>query len=201
MKKFLLILLIVFNSATVNAEPVLLGLHVLLNGLATKYLPGHEPTSYHGPYIGLNYGWKYELSDLYKVSSSSEGSDRGSAGATLGYQFLRTESWDFSVEIFRQLVDYKDKNNFEGEDTIDGFGFRLNYGILALKFGYAIHGFKDSANYYDGGYYTGFGLEYVLQTVSVYFELTDYYVGDRNLHIAGFDVGIKYFFDMSTGNR
>ncbi len=190
--------LFILVSTVVRAEPLLLGAHVLLNGLASKYLPDHRPTTFHGPYLGVNYGWKYELNSIYKSNSNSEGSNRGSFGALAGYQFLNTELWDFSLEIFRKYVDYKDASNYEGEDTIDGGGLRIHYSMLVFKIGYAVHGFKNFENYYDGGYYTGFGLEYVFANVGVYFELTDYYVGDRDKHLAGFDLGFKYYFDNSN---
>ena len=186
-------------SKRVAAEPLLLGTHLALNALASKYLPDHRPTSYHGPYVGINYGWKYELSSIYKTNANTEGSDRGSIGFTLGYQFLNTEAWDFSVEIFRQLIDYKDAGNNEGEDTLDGGGLRFHYHVLVFKLGYAVHGFKGSDNYYDAGYYTGFGLEYVLGNVGLSIEMTDYFAGDRQKHLSGFEVGLKYYFDNSTG--
>ncbi|HAZ13414.1 MAG: hypothetical protein A2X86_14680 [Bdellovibrionales bacterium GWA2_49_15] len=197
-KKLVLIFLMIF-PVSVMAEPLLLGAHLLLSGLASNYLPDNRPTSYHGPFLGLNYGWKYELSSLYKINPNTEGSNRGSLGFDAGYQFLCTDSWDFGVEIFRHLVDYKNAGNFEGEDTIDGVGVRVNYTVLVFKLGFASHGFKDTDNYYDAGYYTGFGLEYVFANVGISFEMTDYYVGDRQKHLSGFDVGLRYYFDNSTG--
>ncbi|MBI2521779.1 MAG: hypothetical protein HYV97_15290 [Bdellovibrio sp.] len=198
MKKIILIILLSYPMSAV-AEPLLLGAHLLLNSLASNYLPDHRPTSYHGPFLGMSYGWKYELSSMYKINPNTEGSDKGSLGFIAGYQFLCTETWDFSLEVFRHLVDYKDASNFEGEDTIDGIGFRLNYTVLVFKLGYASHGFKGSDNYYDGGYYTGFGLEYVLANVGINFEMTDYYVGDRDKHLSGFDFSLRYYFDNSAG--
>jgi hypothetical protein len=199
LRRWLFLIGLACMGLTARAEPILLGTHLLLNGLAAKYLPDHRPTSYHGPYVGLNYGFKYELNRLYKTSSSSEGSDRGSLGFILGYQFLNTEVWDFSLEAFRQLVDYKDVNDNEGEDTIDGAGLRIHYSVLVFKLGFAVHGFKGSEDYYDAGYYTGFGMEYVLGRVGVSAELTDYYISDRDKHLSGFEVGLKYYFDNSTG--
>ncbi|MBT4791916.1 MAG: hypothetical protein HON90_10120 [Halobacteriovoraceae bacterium] len=81
-----------------------------------------------------------------------------------------------------------------GSDTIDSFGFRFNYGLLAFKLGWSSHAFDDTDNKHDGGTYTGVGFDIYLKKFSFYMDITDHYLEDRKTHIAGGDIGLRYHF-------
>lgn len=193
MLKIVLFLSLLGASYPAKAD-LFLATHLLLNTLATKFLPNYESTTFHGPYLGLTYGYRFELGDSYKLGSDTEGSEKTSPGISLGYQFLRSASHKLAVTYDRKYAKYQTENEVEGEDVIDSFGFRFNWGLMAFKLGWSSHAFEDSDNRHDAGAYTGIGFDLYAGQWSFYMDLTDHYLEDRGEHIAGGDIGLRYSF-------
>lgn len=192
MKKLLasLLLLVSFSA---HAD-LFLATHLLLNTLAAKFLPDYESTTFHGPYVGITYGYRFELGEAYKLGSDTEGSEKTSPGLALGYQFLQSSSHKLALTYDRKYAKYQTINELEGEDVIDSFGVRFNWGLMAFKFGWASHAFEDQDNKHDAGSYTGIGFDIWAGQWSFYMDLTNYYLEDRKEHITGGDVGLRYNF-------
>lgn len=192
MKLIILLAALFIQSAKAD---LFLATHLLLNTLAVNYLPSYETNSYHGPYIQGTYGLRYEKGDAYKTGSQTEGSSESSPGFGAGYQFLRSTSHKLALTYDRIGATYQGENDVEGEDTIDAFGLRFNWGILAFKLGWASHALDDdSDNKHDGGSFTGIGFDIYLGRFSLFMDLTDYYLEDRKTHIAGGDIGFRFSF-------
>jgi hypothetical protein len=172
-----------------------LATHLLLNTLASNYLPEYKSTTFHGPYLGGSYGYRYELGDAYKTGSDTEGSIKTSWTMSAGYHFLRSESHKLAITYDRAFTKYEGEDQIEGEDTIDSFGFRFNWGMLAFKMGWSNHAFDDSQeNIHDGGTFTGIGFDLFFEKFSIFMDITDHYLEDRKTHIAGGDFGVRYSF-------
>jgi len=195
----LIIFLFLFVPQISKAEPFLLGAHLLVNSLAQKFLPGYEPTTFHGPFVGINFPFMYERNEPYKIAGDSEGSTETGFGFSGGYHFVASQTHSISLELFRNDTRYKDQTSFEGRDIIDGIGLRFRWKLLVLKAGYANHGFKNEADKYDNGYYTGVGVEIGLGRLTLYTEVTDYFLEDRDKHLAGFDLGLRWAFKGREG--
>ena len=193
-------IIFLFNINTAQAD-FFLATHLLLNTLAVKYLPSYESTTAHGAFITGNHGYRYELGDSFKTGSDTEGSEKSSPGIGAGYQFLNSTSHKFSIVYQRKFAKYQTINEVEGSDTIDSFGFRFNWGLLAFKFGWSNHAFDDDTdNKHDGGSYSGIGFDLYYKRISFYMDLTDHYLEDRKIHIAGGDIGFRYHFGSMLGN-
>lgn len=192
-----LALLALFISFSAKADPFL-ATHLILNALAVKYLPQYEGSTHHGAFVALDYGYRYEQGEPYKLGAKTEGSHKPSYGLRLGYQFLRTETHRLGVVYSRKYAKFITKAGNEDSDTIDSLGMRLNWGVFAIKFGWASHGFKNQTNKYDAGVYTGIGFDIDYGRISIYFDLTDHYLEEREQHMAGGDIGIRYAFGDNT---
>lgn len=177
-----------------------LAAHLLLNSLAVNYLPDYASTTYHGSYIGGSHGYRWELGDAYKLSSDTEGSAKSSPSLLAGYQFLRSPSHKFAITYERKSANFKGENDLEGKDIMDSFGLRFNFGMFAIKMGWTNHALDDDANNkHDGGYFTGFGFDFYFERFSIFFDLTDHYLEDRDIHLAGGDIGFRYSFGEVGG--
>lgn len=190
--KFFLIFLLTLSTASAD---IFLATHLLLNSVAVKYLPQYKSTTFHGPYLGASYGYRYEVGDAYKLGSETEGTEKPSYTINAGYHFLKSDSHKLAITYDRAFVNYKAEDDFEGEDTIDSFGLRFNWGLFAIKFGWSNHAFEDDTdNKHDGGAFTGIGFDLFIDKFSIYFDITDHYLEDRKQHIAGGDIGLRYSF-------
>lgn len=191
-------LIIIFTTSVLSTKvhaDLFLATHLLLNTFATKYLPEYESTSYHGAYLGVSYGHRYELGDSYKTGTKTEGSEKSSTTLSAGYHFLNSESHKLAITYDRSYTQYQTKNKVEGKDTIDSFGLRFNLGVFAIKAGWSNHAFSDdSDNKHDGGAFTGIGFDLFFGKFSFYMDITDHYLEERKEHIAGGDFGIRYSF-------
>jgi len=182
---------------TAQASPFL-AIHIFLNSLASKYLPGWQPSSAQGPYVAYNHGFLYEQGSAYKTGSGTRGSGKPSMGLDLGYLFLRSESHQLGIEVFRKYINFQADGAREGEDVVDGGGLRLTWGVLGFKAGYSVHRFDLEANHYDAGFYTGFGLEFGHERWSVFLDLTSHHLVEHERHMAGIDLGLRYYFGDGT---
>lgn len=197
MKKIVLALSLLFIHTTAKAD-IFLATHLILNALAVKYVPDYESTSFHGPTTSIDYGYRYEQGEAYKLGKNTVGSKKPSYGIRLGYQFLSTETHKLAFVYARKYAKFIGKSKNEAEVTIDSFGMRLNFGILAIKFGWSSHGFEDTANKYDAGVYTGVGFDINYGKFSIYMDLTSHYLEERDQHMAGGDIGLRYSWGDST---
>jgi hypothetical protein len=98
----------------------------------------------------------------------------------------------------RKYAKYIGKDKVEQDDVIDSFGLRLNFKILALKFGWSTHAFDGQTNKHDAGVYTGVGFDFVMGKWLIYMDLTSHYLEERDQHMAGGDIGIRYYWDSSS---
>lgn len=197
MKKIVLFMALFIYQPIAKAD-IFLATHLLLNALAVKYMPDYESTSFHGPTVSLDYGYRYEQGEAYKLGKNTEGSHQPSYGLRLGYQFLNTETHKLAFVYARKYATFVGKSQNESKDVIDSFGMRLNFGPLAIKFGWSSHGFKEDANKYDAGVYTGIGFDIYYGKLSIYMDLTSHYLEEREQHMAGGDIGIRYCWGDST---
>ena len=186
-------LLLILTSFQAKAD-VLLGAHLLINSLAVKYLPEYAATTFHGPFVAMDYGYLYERGEIFKLGDDTKGSRKPSFGFKLGYQFLRSESHKLAFVYSRKWVNFQGRSGLEGDNTMDSFGMRFNIGTLALKFGWTSHGFDELENKHDAGIYLGIGLDIYLANYSLYVDLTSHYLEERDEHIAGGDIGFRYSF-------
>lgn len=185
---------LLLNISVARAD-LFLATHLILNSLASSYLPEYKSTTFHGPYIGGSYGYRWELGDAYKMGSETEGSIKTSWTMSAGYHFLKSDSHKFAITYDRGFMKYEGENEIEGEDTIDSFGLRFNIGMLAFKLGWSNHAFKDDPdNKHDGGTFTGIGFDLFFNHFSLFMDITDHYLEDRKKHIAGGDFGLRYSF-------
>lgn len=199
MKK-VLVLVFALGVTPIAKADIFLATHLILNTLAVKYLPDYESTTFHGPTLSLDYGYRYEQGEAYKLGKYTKGSHKPSYGIRLGYQFLNTDTHRLAVVYARKYAKYIGKSKIEEEDVIDSFGMRLNFKILAIKFGWSTHAFEGQANKHDAGVYTGIGFDFVIGKVALYMDLTSHYLEERDQHMAGGDIGIRYIWDSSTVN-
>ena len=198
MKKILWLFISIF-SFNANAD-LFLATHLLLNTLAVNYLPDYQSTTKHGAYITGNHGYRYELGDAYKLGDDTEGSSKASPGLGAGYHFLNSTSHKVAITYDRKFVKFQATEDVSGENTMDSFGFRLNWGYLAFKFGWTSHAIDDDEdNKHDGGSYTGIGFDLYYKKFSIYFDITDHYLEDRKTHLAGGDIGFRYHFGDQSG--
>lgn len=189
---FIFILIITSNSARAD---LFLATHLLLNTAAAKYLPDYKSTTFHGPYLGISHGYRYELGDAYKLGAETEGSEKSSYTLSAGYHFLKSDSHKFAITYDRAFTNYQSEEEVEAEDTIDSFGLRFNYGLLAFKMGWSNHAFEDDTkNKHDGGVFTGIGFDLYFGSISIFMDITDHYLEERKKHIAGGDFGLRYSF-------
>ena len=186
-----------FIMSNAKAE-VFLATHILLNNLATKYLPDYLSTKWYGPYIGMSHGYRYEISVSYKAGSETEGSEKPCPALQIGYQFLQSASHKLSLNYARTFAKYQTENEVEGYDTIDSLGVHFNIGLLALKAGWLNHAFSESENRHDGGSYTCIGFDLYFGKSSFSMDLKDHYLEERKEHIAGGDIGLRYSFDNAN---
>lgn len=195
MKKITVVVLcLIANIQSANAD-LFLATHLLLNTVAASYLPDYKSTTFHGPYLGVSHGFRYEVGEAYKTGSETEGSQKNSFGLSAGYHFLKSESHKFAITYDRAFTNYQTEEELEGEDTIDSFGFRFNWGLFAFKMGWSNHAFDDETdNKHDGGAFTGIGIDLFYKSFSVFLDLTDHYLEERKKHIAGGDFGIRFSF-------
>jgi hypothetical protein len=195
MKKLILIFSFTMCFIPAAKADLFLATHLLLNTVASKYLPEYKSTTFHGPYIGGSYGYRYEVGDAYKSGSDTEGTEKPSHTLSAGYHFLKSDSHKLAITYDRAFTKYQTEEELEGEDTIDSFGFRFNWGLFAFKMGWSNHAFDDeSDNKHDGGTFTGIGFDLFFGKFSVFFDLTDHYLEERKKHIAGGDFGLRYSF-------
>lgn len=194
--KFITLIVVTVSPFSQARADLFLATHVLLNTMAAKFLPDYESTSYHGPYITGTYGFRYELGDAYKTGSDTEGSEKSSPGFGLGYQFLRSSSHKLALTYDRKSVYYQTLDEVEGENVIDSFGMRFNWGMFAFKLGWSSHRFEDDSDgdEFDGGAYTGIGFDIYMGRFSVYMDITSHYLETRKKHIAGGDFGFRLSF-------
>jgi hypothetical protein len=172
-----------------------LATHLLLNTFAAQYLPEYKSTTFHGPYLGASYGYRYELGDAYKLGSETEGTEKPSFTMSAGYHFLKSDSHKFAITYDRIFSRYKSENDIEGDDTIDSFGLRFNWGLLAFKMGWSNHAFDgEDENRHDAGAFTGIGFDLFFGNFSLFMDITDHYLEERKKHIAGGDFGMRYSF-------
>lgn len=178
---------------------IFLATHLLLNSAAVKFLPNYTSTTAHGAYMSGTYGYRFEQGDSFKTGSHTQGSEKSSPGFGLGYQLLHSDSHKLALDYHRTVAQYQGANDEQGEDIIDSFGIRFNFGLLAFKLGWSGHKFNsDDDNQHDGGTYTGVGFDLYFKRFSVYMDLTNYYLEDRKKHIAGGDIGFRYHFGSTT---
>jgi hypothetical protein len=197
MKKVLIIFIIFSSSITAKAD-VFLATHLLLHSFASNYLPEGNSSSAHGAYFGMTHGFRYELGDTYKIGGDTEGSEKTSPGLSFGYHFLNSATYKVAVTYDRKWSQYQGENRVEGKDTIDSYGIRLNYSYFAFKFGWSSHKLSTSDNQYDGGAYTGIGIDFFYGPFSIYMDITSHYLEERELYIAGGDFGFRYSFGGSS---
>lgn len=197
MKKVLIIFIIFSSSITAKAD-VFLATHLLLHSFASNYLPEGNSSSALGAYFGMTHGFRYELGDTYKIGGDTEGSEKTSPGLSFGYHFLNSATYKVAVTYDRKWSQYQGENRVEGKDTIDSYGIRLNYSYFAFKFGWSSHKLSTSDNQYDGGAYTGIGIDFFYGPFSIYMDITSHYLEERELYIAGGDFGFRYSFGGSS---
>tara|TARA_Y100000385_G_C12658011_1_gene452478 strand:- start:43 stop:354 length:312 start_codon:yes stop_codon:yes gene_type:complete len=101
MKKMVILCLILSHSVKAKAD-IFLATHLLLSGLASKYIPDYAPTTSHGPYAGVTYGFRYEVGESYKTCDDTEGSEKQSPGIVLGYHFLNADSHKLAITYDRK---------------------------------------------------------------------------------------------------
>lgn len=200
MKKLLIISLILSYSVKARAD-IFLATHLLLSGLATKYIPDYAANTSYGPYAGVTYGFRYEVGDSYKTGDDTEGSEKQSPGIVLGYHFLNADSHKLAITYDRKWAKFQTEDEVEGTNTIDSFGLRFNYKILAFKVGWSSHAFDNDDNKHDGGTFTGVGIDLYWGKFSIFMDITDHYLEDRKKHIAGGDLGVRWSFGSQAGGQ
>jgi hypothetical protein len=83
MKKMVVLICMLLLAPTAKAD-IFLATHLLLNTLAVNYLPEYESATYHGPTVSLDYGYRYEQGEAYKLGKYTKGSHSPSYGLRLG---------------------------------------------------------------------------------------------------------------------